>query len=178
MQNVYKEVMKRNINKQAEVLFDTLGLEPGFDIRETVGKLGGEIQTSENLDKNIEAKISAIDENTFRIECREYSEDDVYTRFSIAHELGHLFLHMATIDENNQYVLNGNFNREISNSSLIEWEAEEFAAAFLMPETAFRIMVDSIWINANIKDKISYLASEFKVPYKSIITRGKSLEIW
>lgn len=181
MLNVYKEAMRRTINKQAEVLFDKLGLEPGFDIKNTVEKLGGEIQIKENLKENIEAQICPQhgDCDGFLIECRTaFDIDDAYTRFSIAHELGHLFLHMASPDEQKGYKLSGRYHKETQNTSICEWEAEEFAAAFLMPEKIFRIKVDTVRMNKNINDKIEYLANMFKVPYKSVITRGKSLEIW
>lgn len=47
-----------------------------------------------------------------------------------------------------------------------------------MPETIFRIKVDAARMNAEVSDKIGYIANMFKVPYKSVITRGKGLEIW
>lgn len=54
--------------------------------------------------------------------------------FSIAHELGHLFLHMAYPDDEKGYILSGSYHKETQNTSICEWEAEELAAAFLMPE--------------------------------------------
>lgn len=181
MLGLYKETMRKTINKQAEVLFDKLGLEPGFDIQQTVEKLGGKIQIKENLQENIEAQICsrADPEDGFLIECKTvFDNNDFYTRFSVAHELGHLFLHMATPDNEKGYKLSGSYHRDVQNTSINEWEAEEFAAAFLMPETIFRIKVDAARMNAEVSDKIGYIANMFKVPYKSVITRGKGLEIW
>lgn len=181
MLGLYKEAMRKTINKQAEVLFDKLELEPGFDIESTVKRLGGEIRTRENLRENIEAQICAKEDmdDGFLIECKtDFDNNDVYTRFSIAHELGHLFLHMATPDDEKGYVLSGSFQKEPQNTSINEWEAEEFAAAFLMPETIFRIKVDAVRMDDKVNDKFGYIANMFKVPYKSVITRGKGLEIW
>lgn len=181
MLGLYKEAMRKTLNKQAEVLFDKLGLKPGFDIKETVERLGGEIQIKENLKENIEAQICPKEGSNdgFLIECKTaFDNNDVYTRFSIAHELGHLFLHMAIPDDEKGYKLIGSFHKEEQNTSINEWEAEEFAAAFLMPENIFRIKVDAVWMDNKINDKIEYIANMFKVPYKSVITRGKGLEIW
>ncbi|MBR5597603.1 MAG: ImmA/IrrE family metallo-endopeptidase [Lachnospiraceae bacterium] len=169
------------INKQAEVLFSTLDLVPGFDIKSTVETLGGEIRVKKELEENIEAQICPKEDSEigFLIECKNnYDNDDYYIRFSIAHELGHLFLHMASPDNEKGYKLIGNYHKGSQNASIKEWEAEEFAASFLMPESRFRIEVEAARFNSEVEDKVAQLAKIFKVPYKSVITRGKSLEIW
>lgn len=179
MQKVYKETMRKIINRQAEMLYRKLDLKPGFDVLELVESLGGEICQNVELDESTEAKICNTEEcNSFKIECKVVPDNsDTYARFSIAHELGHLFLHMAKVGEDGGYILEGDFARRPPCASMIEWEAEEFAAAVLMPESVFRREIELVW-QSEVEDKIRYLAELFKVPYKSIITRGKSLEIW
>ena len=179
MQSVYKEVMRRKINEQAEELYNDMELTMNFNIEQSVRQLDGAIIVNSELDERAEAKISSTpDGHSFIIECpKQLNIEDKNTRFAIAHEIGHLFLHMLQFNEGG-YTINGNFYRGKDNSSLTEWEAEEFAAAFLMPQSIFQIEVDSVWSNESIENKISELAEKFGVPFKSIITRGKGLGIW
>ena len=181
MQNIYKETMKEIINKQADLLYTTLKLQPGFNLREIIDRLGGKVEIYENdeLGEGVEATIVPIEDNSsFKISYRKQGIDESYIRFAIAHELGHLFLHMAHKDNKGRYKIDGAYNRKSQNISLLEWEAEEFAAAFLMPEKVFRMKVEEAEENSQIQDKFQWLAKTFRVPYKSVITRGKSLGIW
>lgn len=181
MQNIYKETMKEIINKQADLLYTTLRLKPGFNVREIINRLGGKVELCEKdeLGEDVEARIVPIENNSnFKISYKKQGIDESYVRFSIAHELGHLFLHMAHKDKNGKYVIDGDYNRKSQNISILEWEAEEFAAAFLMPEKIFRLKVEEAEENSQIQDKFQWLAQTFRVPYKSVITRGKSLGIW
>lgn len=181
MQNIYKDTMKEIINKQADLLYTTLKLDPGFCIRDIIMRLGGQIEICENgeLGEGVEARIVPIDNNSsFKISYKKQGIDESYIRFAIAHELGHLFLHMAHKDKQGNYKIDGDYNRKTQNISILEWEAEEFAAAFLMPEKVFRMKVEEAEENCQIEDKFQWLANTFRVPYKSVITRGKSLGIW
>ncbi len=177
MQNIYKETMKTIINKMAEFLCKRLELSPGFEIEDTVRRLGGTIEFQE-LEDTIDAQILSTADNNFKIICEKDSKNDVYLRFAIAHELGHLFLHMTQKNESGTYDIVGSYTHQMLSNSMIEWEAEEFAAAFLMPEDKFREKVEEVESSDAIKDKIQWLAEVFLVPYKSVITRGKSLDIW
>lgn len=56
---------------------------------------------------------------------------ELRNNFTIAHELGHLYLHARNIDQETI-----EFNRY--GSGRLEWEANWFAAAFLMPEEEFK----------------------------------------
>lgn len=72
-----------------------------------------------------------MDEKTIRISDRIADQENRF-RFTLAHEVGHVMLHMH---------LSGRF-RETSDgdflSAKFEREADRFAAAFLIPENAFR----------------------------------------
>lgn len=67
-------------------------------------------------------------------------------RFTIAHELGHLFLHLPAIKANSadsimratRYVDNTDENQQRT-----EWEANWFAASLLMPMGAMKMYIDS-----------------------------------
>lgn len=180
MQNVYKETMRSIINRQAETLYKKMKSTPGFKIADTVEELGGRIEYVQDFEDGVEAKINASEDGqSFIIKCQESIQlNDKYTRFAIAHELGHLFMHMIKFETNDNYKIVGNYTRNPQDVSINEWEAEEFAAAFLMPEGEFRMHVELIRTDDKIKDKIEYLSEHFKVPYKNVITRGKGLGIW
>jgi len=85
-------------------------------------------------------------------------------RYTIAHELGHYFLHKHLKDR---------FEDEIffrgGESSNEEWQANEFASCILMPEQQFR---------QSIKDgvnTIERLASKFEVSSIALRIRAKNL---
>lgn len=176
MKKLYKSVIGRQINKKAECLYHLIGKTPGFDVIKAVEKLGGQVifDETEMLAVGVDAKINTFpdDENrVFNIICSK-QQSDVYTRFCIAHELGHLFLHMTKKDEDGKVqIKEASFFKDNDYSSLYEWEAEEFAACFLMPEEEFRDYV------RKLEGDIKKLAEIFKVPPQSVITRCKRLEI-
>ena len=181
MQELYKETMRSIINKQGEGVYKKLNLSPGFDVEDTVRRLGGQLEicNSGEIEAGADAKIlPTYDGKNFKI-LYEQSEVDAHTRFSIAHELGHLFLHMTRLDQDkSEYVISGDYKHVPRSSSMIEWEAEEFAAAFLMPESIFKIKAEEVSANTTVQDKIQWLADLFKVPYKSVVIRGENLGIW
>ena len=88
-------------------------------------------------------------------------------RFIMAHELGHYFLHSGSKRNfEDQYL----FKRD-NNSDPIEWEANQFAAEFLMPRREFIKKMQS-GITA-----IDKLAIEFQVSTMAVRIRAKKLGI-
>ena len=92
--------------------------------------------------------------------------------FTIAHELGHLFLHMG-------YKINQEIweRQEVTyfrkGDSEEEYEANEFAAAFLMPKKVYKEIMDR-HTEGNIV-YTSKIAEEFNVSVKAASNRGKWL---
>ena len=84
--------------------------------------------------------------------------------FTIAHELGHLYLHSPNITKNHMI-----FNRFGSNR--LEWEANWFAAAFLMPKDEFNNK------DSEFNGDAYELSSYFNVSESAIKIRKKELEI-
>ena len=84
--------------------------------------------------------------------------------FTIAHELGHLFLHATNMEE-----------RKISftryGSGRLEWEANWFAAAFLMPKKLFKKKCKEFNSNTN------ELSLHFNVSETAIKVRKQDLGI-
>ena len=122
---------RRMINSLAEDVLSAYNISvPIGNIDEIVEKLGGTIQKEAFFSDGAVEKEG----NGFKIIVSPF-QDEKRERFTIAHELGHLFLHMGyrtnkelwEKQENNIYHRIGNSEKE--------YQANEFAAAFLMPAT-------------------------------------------
>lgn len=174
MQKLYKNEAWRKVNRIGEALYNAMGQKPGFDIEKIVEKLGGRVvfASSDHFDAGIDAKIEIMDDRSdteFQITCRK-EPDEEYRRFCIAHEIGHLFLHMMGKDDKGEVrIIKNEFYRNNTYLDFCEWEAEEFAASFLMPEQEFRIQVE------NKKGDVDKIAKLFRVSSQSVIMRCKRL---
>ncbi len=97
-------------------------------------------------------------------------------RFSLAHELGHLFLHMGYIikpsiwKESDAYVDSVYYRYGYSEE---EHEANEFAGAFLMPKEEFRQTIEDLGRDGLV-DLVA-LAQRFDVSKDAALTRGRWL---
>jgi predicted transcriptional regulator len=117
------------IGEVAEKIASKLGFEPGNDIKAFVEtKLGGEVKVDDWRDPAPTGMIQVRGPGDFTIWLSPYTGPtrDVFT---IAHELGHYFLHSKAGRTPIEVKREGT-NRE-------EWEANWFAAAFLLPKEAF-----------------------------------------
>lgn len=85
-------------------------------------------------------------------------------RFTIAHELGHYFLHKG---QQKKFIDRKLFRNGDSNS--IETEANQFAAAILMPEQQFRSYISSE------SKKVEDIAEHFGVSAASVQIRALNL---
>jgi Zn-dependent peptidase ImmA (M78 family) len=95
-------------------------------------------------------------------------------RFSIAHELGHLILHsnneLLTVDRYEKQF----FTRAEGISNLDEMEANEFAAAFLMPSDLIREDFEK-YFKKDPDEIISKLAKRYEVSEAALAFRLKNL---
>lgn len=122
---------RAEIEALAERVAEHFGL-PDCSLGDVVRRLGGKIKYEPLLDLCPEdGSIIVRARNDFTIvlpvetgECRD--------RFTIAHELGHYFLH------SNQGARPG-IARRRAESERLEWEANWFAGALLMPAQKFRL---------------------------------------
>jgi Zn-dependent peptidase ImmA (M78 family)/transcriptional regulator with XRE-family HTH domain len=92
------------------------------------------------------------------------SKSAVRSRFSAAHELGHLIMHSG-IYENDDLIFNSIYNQ-------VEAEANHFASAFLMPIDSFGQEVYSSSLS-----HLKLLKSRWLVSMQAMITRCGDLEI-
>ncbi len=166
----HKEPKATNLSKseieQIAVAFaDRVGFKPGDDLKEVVDRMGGCISYLDWED------WLAHDHDTILIEGpRKFTikllgvDGGLRNNFTIAHELGHYLLHS----------MSGRLAPMIAGrkgSNRVEWEANWFAASFLMPETEFR--------NAAVNNQMSdmELAGHFRVSLEAVSIRKKNIGI-
>lgn len=127
---------KGTIEKIAEKIAEELEFESGSDLFEFVGRLGGKVRVVDFWDTNQEhGAMTAKAPGDFVINIPDHTSPR-RDNFTIAHELGHYFLHFLRIFD--QFESGDVFHAKRFGSDRVEWEANWFASAFLMPEQQFR----------------------------------------
>lgn len=169
---------KDTINEVASVVLKILKYEsPAYDPERAVHLLCGKIEddvTDECEDARI---VRAQDDSDYKFIIHLNKNKPFFrTRFSLAHELGHLFLHMGyltdrwnTAETFQDSIYYRSYNRKDMNYSQEESEANEFAAAFLMPKEQFRQSFIRNGFNINTT------AAEFQVSNDAARTRARNL---
>jgi Zn-dependent peptidase ImmA (M78 family) len=153
--SLVEELLRENKIEQAPVHVEKIALKSNLSVMPT--DLGPGVSGALFIDKG-KATIGV-----------NVAESRVRRRFTIAHELGHYFLHNKTSDTNNLFVEKFTFFRD-ENSSLgyqkKEIEANTFAATLLMPESLINKECTTAWkeqvINTE-EDLVQYLSKKFDV---------------
>lgn len=155
---------KGEIQNVARHFAEVTRFSPGGEIKPIVNKLGGRIEFLgwEEWLSHEKDTIEIRGEKSFMIRLRA-SDGPLRHRFTIAHELGH-------------YVLHSQFGRIApmiagrKGSNRVEWEANWFAAEYLMPESVFKSAA------ADLKDNILALAGRFMVSIEAAEVRLKTIK--
>ena len=134
---------KNSIIKLAGKISHELNYDPGKDLLEIIKKFGGEVIPPCSFE------VDVINPSKFFL---SYFSP---TRFQLAHEFGH-------------YVLHSVFGKKplrinIGNSGIFEWEANWFAAGFLIPDHILQN-----YPNCN-NNKLAWI---FKVPVAAVNLRS------
>lgn len=160
---------RRMINSLAEDVLSAYNISvPIGNIDEIVEKLGGTIQKEAFFSDGAVEKEG----NGFKIIVSPF-QDEKRERFTIAHELGHLFLHMGYRTNNELWEKQeNNIYHRIGNSEK-KYQANEFAAAFLMPATEYLSVLNKV-AEGNMVDT-SKIAEYFNVSIEAAANRGKFL---
>lgn len=173
-----KQETRQFINDLAtEIRVENAITVPIDNMRDVVTILGGIVETIDPFseDSYFDGTIRKNDENSFLIRIDPFQGPE-RENFTIAHELGHLFLHMGyqVLPELWDEQDDTEFARFGRNEQ--EYQAHEFAAAFLMPEEEYREA-----INNNIEDdgriNIKNVAEYFRVSVPAATNRGKFLGV-
>lgn len=169
--------------KQAEIrlLADTvresLDLGVPIDVEMAVQRLGGEVIRSARVDPDVEAKVARAGER-FKIFIQK-GKPEARQRFSIAHELGHLFLHMGYLIDPDRWSESDEYRDSVYyrfGHGIEEEEANEFAAAFLMPEDEFRGITARLLSRG--PDAVDEIARHFATSRDATVVRGNVLGIF
>ncbi|OSM06746.1 ImmA/IrrE family metallo-endopeptidase [Magnetofaba australis] len=172
------EHKRQIINEMADDIRESLGLSVPVDVRQAVAKLQGEIRELGFKEMAYEATVHKSDEWGFRINLRE-GVSEVRERFSIAHELGHLFLHMGfgvNWEKWNTIEQGDNSVRTRYGATEAEYEANEFAGAFLMPQAQYLEVFDQ-HTDAEQRVDIKRVAQHFGVSEPAARLRGRWLGV-
>lgn len=167
------------IEEIANIVREDLNLDTPVLIEEVPQMLGGSLKYVNAIDDRpgIEAMITK-NNNTFEILIKKdgYKLRD---RFSIAHELGHLFLHMGFILDDNLWDNSKNYTDSVyyrSGYNTEEYEANEFAGALLMPKEDFINKAKEHYYNG--KYDLAPISVYFNVSIDAIKTRGRRLGLF
>jgi Zn-dependent peptidase ImmA (M78 family) len=166
---------KKLINNLAESFRNALGISgDDFDIEKVVSDIGGKIEYDKNFCTNEE--VTKTGDDSFLIKIGKHG-DFSRARFSIARELGRLFMHMHYGSEDWNRLTAGETSEAVSGKlTMHEEDVNSFSAAFLMPENRFLEIA-----RETSDDKFHYpskIAEHFGVYEDAVIYRGKSLGLW
>jgi Zn-dependent peptidase ImmA (M78 family) len=161
---------KSAIYQIAEQVADALDVQPSSNLNDVIESLGGRVLFQDywqSAEENPGA-IHIFDLHDFVIYVPTHTTEE-RDRFTIAHELGHYFLHY--VPKHTVKALPVQMVASRYGSDRVEWEANWFAAAFLMPSRPFR----SIFEKHNV-DLIA-VAKHFRVSEQAALVRAKELRI-
>jgi Zn-dependent peptidase ImmA (M78 family) len=168
---------KEGINNLADVVRNAFNLSCPYNPEIAVKKLDGRIMYDvENM--AIDACIRKTGEESFIISLNG-KKPFLRDRFTMAHELGHLFLHMGFLvqkelwEKQDKEFQDSPYYRMSRNYIQEESEADEFASAFLMPIEEFK---KEIYKKSN-KNRLNSeaLTNHFKVSLRNVLTRATQL---
>jgi Zn-dependent peptidase ImmA (M78 family) len=154
---------KATVESFAAKFARSLGYRPGDDLDPIVERLGGKIvyRSFADLGESEDASVRVWDVGRFEIVLPDYT-GLARDRFSIAHEIGHYVLHYPLVNAPMKAARYG--------STPVEWEANWFAAGFLMPEQLFREQHAA-------KKSVPGIARFFGVSSAAVTARMKSLRL-
>ncbi len=163
--------MRNLIDELTQDIVDVYNITiPISDIDDVVREIGGVVKENDRLSEYSDGCIRK-DGESFEIVVSQQQPKN-RRNFTVAHELGHLFLHMGyKIDpdkwsnQQNTYYRKGN--------SIEEYEANEFAAALLMPKKMYKKIMDKYTEGNYVYT--SKVADEFNVSVNAASNRGKWL---
>jgi hypothetical protein len=167
---VPSDLSRASIEKIAAKAAEVFGLSAGDPLEPVVERLGGKIHYGWSDFTEIDGgSIEARSLHDFSIRISELTSP-TRDRFTIAHELGHLFIHLREVKK--KYPASGmKATRYVDTTNerlrRAEWEANWFAAELLMPKEAF--------VGAHETGGLDYAAELCNVSRSAAEVRAKSL---
>lgn len=145
---------------------------PIRDIADAVFRLGGYIEEVDDFSRLYGCAVEKTGEGCFVI---YVPRGQIATRrnFTVAHELGHLFLHMGYKINERLWEAQTENPYCIAQSGRDEYQANEFAAAFLMPRREYDWKLRELTTDGTVR--IREVADYFNVSVEAATNRGKAL---
>jgi Zn-dependent peptidase ImmA (M78 family) len=171
---------RKQINELVEAIREEANLATPLtldSLKQFIKELGGRVGY-DTLDDDIDGYISR-DGNNFSIILNNVNfASDEREKFTLSHELGHLFLHMQYLDRE-AWANAENYEDTVyarSGYSEEEYDAHEFAAALLMPKDEYKEVVSDNTSDNKVCN-ITAVAEHFGVSTEAALNRGKWLGI-
>lgn len=166
------EELRVLINNLTQDIINLFNIQiPIRDINQVVNQLGGQIEERSMPDNMIDGSVRKVNDG-FVISVSPFQTEE-RRKFTIAHELGHLFLHMGYIISPEMWDRQRNATYYRAGDSLLEYQANEFAAAFLMPRDDYKKIMDRYTVGSSVETK--KIAEYFGVSVSAASNRGKFL---
>lgn len=164
--------IKMLINNLTQDIIDLYNIQiPIENINDVVTILGGSVEESRDVISILSSGIKKQD-NRFVIYVSPF-QSSKRKNFTIARELGHLFLHMGYKINPELWDKQKNATYYRSDDPLLEYQANQFAAALLMPRKVYKKVMDQYTVGNEVEtDKV---ADYFGVSVSGASSRGKSL---
>lgn len=157
----------KDISNLASEVAEIFKYKIGEDIKQIVANLGGKIVYKEYDDifRDDDGTIFVHGPHNFEIHLPNFT-GPLRDRFTIAHEIGHYLLHSRF---GKKKIKVSRFSSD-STTDRIEWEANWFAAGFLMPEKEFE---------KDYQEPLSLemIAAKYLVSVDAVRVRAKQLEL-
>lgn len=162
MSNEILQIIKKDSHK---IIYQKYKGQNPFNVVEFGKNLGIQIKESNELPKNISGFIKKLEDESIAICVNSYNSLE-RKRFTVAHELGHYFLHEDLLKDG----IVDSLNRDGAENK-IEYEANDFAANLLMPVMDFT----KLWHDSSMN--IEYMSRYFLVSQNAILTRARFLKL-
>lgn len=165
--------VRKFINDISDDIRKAYGIQtPIHNMEEIVTLLGGRINLLEEDDAIYDGLIRKSSEDGFEIRISPFQSRE-RMNFTIAHEIGHLFLHMGYIILPSLWERQDELEYKRFGKGDDEYEANEFAAAFLMPKDEYRDKIIEFSEDRTVNMK--KVAEYFNVSVQAAINRGRFL---
>lgn len=168
------DILTQNyINELAQKIISIYNITiPIMDIERIVQQMGGKIEEKFNFDDICDGTIRKNGTNSFYIAVTPFQELERRT-FTIARELGHLFLHMGFRINNQLWEQQSETVYRRFRLAEQEDQANEFATSLLMPKEIYKKILNEN-LSGNTVD-ISKIAYYFRVSVATVTKRGRIL---
>lgn len=161
------------IDHFAQIVLDDYEVEvPIMQIDRVVEKIGGVVEFSEGFDDFADGSIMKTGENSFLIRVAS-NRSERRRNFTVAHELGHLFLHMGYRTNPDIWSQQDSTVYQRFGASEAEYQANEFAASLLMPSAVFKTKIDEC--DSDNRVDVQRVADYFNVSVAAAVNRGRFL---